>query len=86
MWTQPDRLEKARKEAGLSQAELAERIDVARSTVSNYESATYRKRRKDIVLRAWAAACEVPFEWLRDDLDLREHASGWTGDRELVAA
>jgi transcriptional regulator with XRE-family HTH domain len=58
-----DRCRKAREHAELTQEELADRIEVARSTVSAYESgATLRPRR--IVLRQWALACGVDPEWL----------------------
>ena len=53
-WTSADRLEKARKDAGLSGSELAECIGVSRSTIVNYESPNYSKKRRPIVLKAWA--------------------------------
>ena len=74
-WTVTDRLAKARQVAGLSGAELAQRIGVARSTIVNYESPTYETR-KDLVLREWARVCDVSFEWLKGELDLREQPLG----------
>lgn len=52
-WTVHDRCRKARESAELDQAELAERMEVSRATVSNYETGfvTYLR---PIVLRAWA--------------------------------
>lgn len=88
-WSLADRLEKARKKTGLSQAAFAAEIDVARSTVVNYEKDDYERARKPIVLKAWAQRCDVPIEWLLGELDLRDqqvHASGWTEARVLVAA
>lgn len=64
-WSVHDRCRKAREDAGLDQAELAARIDVSRATISNYETG-YVKAVRPIVLRAWALATAVPFEWLRD--------------------
>lgn len=60
-----DRLRKAREEAGLEQRELADRIAVSRGTIGNYESG--QTPPKVIVLRAWAAVCDVDEEWLIGD-------------------
>lgn len=61
-FTVSDRCRKAREIAGLEQQELADRIEVSRGTISNYETAAVAPRR--IVLRAWAFACGVDFDWL----------------------
>lgn len=61
-WSVPDRLRKAREHAGLEQGELAESIDVSRTTVSNYERGHVNPRK--IVVRQWALRTGVPFEWL----------------------
>lgn len=58
-----DRCRKAREFAELEQAQLAERIYVDRQTVGNYERGTV-KALKPLVLRQWALACGVSFEWL----------------------
>ena len=64
-WNIHDRCRKAREVAGLDQAQLAERIEVSRATISNYETGFVTKLRP-IVLRQWALATGVPIEWLRD--------------------
>lgn len=64
-WTVHDRCRKAREFAVLDQGELADRIEVSRTTISNYETGHVTHLRP-IVLRQWALACGVPFEWLRD--------------------
>lgn len=61
-WTQGDRLRKAREAAGLDQNELAERIDISRRTVGNYESDRVEARM--IVLKQWALATGVDLAWL----------------------
>lgn len=58
-----DRIRRARRHAGLSQAALAERVNVRRSAVSNWESAN------DVLpslqhLLAIATVCRVSLEWL----------------------
>lgn len=57
-----DRLRKSREFAGLEQGELAEDIEVGRSTIGNYETGRVTPRR--IVVRQWALRCGVSFEWL----------------------
>lgn len=61
-WRLQDRLERARKEAGLDQTELALRMDVSRNTVNRAESGIAVPRR--IVLNAWALATGVDRKWL----------------------
>ena len=58
-----ERIRRARRKAGLSQAALADLVKVRRSAVSNWESA------KDVLpsmqnLVAIAQACRVSIEWL----------------------
>ncbi len=58
-----ERIRRARRKAGLSQAALAELVKVQRSAVSNWESA------KEVLpsmqnLVAIARACHVSIEWL----------------------
>ena len=60
-WTLADHLRKAREHAGLEQVELAERMGVARNTVSRYEQAISEP--KWYVVRMWAEATGVPLEW-----------------------
>lgn len=58
-----DRCQKARDWAELEQEELADRIDVSRATVSNYETGATTHLKK-LVLRQWALACGVDYDWL----------------------
>lgn len=63
----PDRLRKAREVTGLTQAELADELGIARSSVANYEAGTTSPRR--IVLKAYALRTRVPVEWLEHGVD-----------------
>lgn len=66
-FTVHDRLRKAREFAGLEQGELADLLEVARSTVSNYETGA-TTRLKSYVLRRWAELCNVDYEWILSDV------------------
>ena len=73
-----ERIRRARRKAGLSQAALADLVKVRRSAVSNWESA------KDVLpsmqnLVAIAQACRVSIDWLGTG------RGGVTGDPEALA-
>lgn len=73
-----ERIRRARRKAGLSQAALADLVKVRRSAVSNWESA------KDVLpsmqnLVAIAEACRVSIEWLGTG------RGGMTSDPEALA-
>ena len=57
------RLRIAREYVGLDQDQLAQRMEVTRSTISNAENGHGSPRRSTI--NAWALACGVPATWLR---------------------
>ena len=63
-WTLGDRLIKARKHAGLSQAEMADYLGVSRAAISAWENDENEPRAS--VLRRWALRCEVTLDWLID--------------------
>lgn len=85
-----ERIRRARRKAGLSQAGLADLVKVRRSAVSNWESAT------DVMptmqnLVSIARACDVSIEWLgtgRGGISSDEEALADipTADAELVDA
>ena len=56
------RLRIAREWAGLDQEELAERMEVTRSTISNAETGKVTPSRSTI--RNWSLCCGVPREWI----------------------
>jgi transcriptional regulator with XRE-family HTH domain len=62
-WTMADRLRKSREDLGLDQQQMAERLGIARQSVSNYERGHTRPLR--LILRQWALATGVPEWWLR---------------------
>lgn len=66
-----DRVREARKEAGLSQADLAKRVRVHKSEISNYENGTHPAYWNLIEL---ARALNVSLDWL----------CGLSSKRELV--
>lgn len=58
-----ERIRRARRKVGMSQAALAERLHVRRSAVSNWESANdVHPSMQNLI--AIARACEVSLEWL----------------------
>jgi transcriptional regulator with XRE-family HTH domain len=57
-----DRIRHARKEAGLNQAGLAERVGVSQPAVANWESGVHDPRR--LMLAKIADALNVPADWL----------------------
>ncbi|WP_230074902.1 helix-turn-helix domain-containing protein, partial [Rhodococcoides fascians] len=61
-WLPHDRLEKARRHAGLNQDELAERLGMSRRTVGSYEAGAREPKRP--ILIAWAMATGVNLRWL----------------------
>ena len=71
------RLHLARFMAGLEMQELADRMDISRGTVSNYEDAGYTRQRQRSTIRLWALATGYPFEWLADGVPT-------SGDGETV--
>ena len=73
-----ERIRRARRRAELSQAELARRIKVQRSAVSNWESASeILPSMQNLV--AIAQACRVSIEWLGTG------RGGMTSDPEALA-
>lgn len=65
-----DRVSLARHHAGLEQGQLAERLGIARNTISNYEDRKYMRRRNPLYLRAIARACGVDETWLIQGVEL----------------
>lgn len=68
VWTMGDRFRKAREDAGLTQQELADALDVDRNTISAYEM-DLRKRPQKGTVKRWAIRCGVPVEWLLGGID-----------------
>ncbi len=69
------RMRIAREHAGLEQAELAGRIGISRTSVSNAEKGKYQPRQ--ITINAWAFATGVPATWLETGVD--PHPAGPDG-------
>lgn len=65
-WSVGDRMAKARKDAGLSQEDMANRLGVKLPTVSTWERDFRQPREMLTVLASWAAICGVPRWWLID--------------------
>ena len=61
-WTLSDRMWKARKDAGLSPAQIADLIGISRKSVWTYETGTTKPLRP--ILKAWAEVTGTYIEWL----------------------
>lgn len=61
-FTLGDRLRKAREVTGMTQGQLAQRIGVARNTVTRSEVGATEPTR--LVLRAWSEVTGVPLQWI----------------------
>lgn len=71
------RLRIAREFAGLEQDQLAEAIGVSRNTISNAEKG--RVRARDITINAWALACGVPRDWIKNGTQPEDRPDGGSG-------
>ena len=59
-----DLIKKKRKEAGLTQDELAKRLDVTKSTLSKWESSRIHNMRRDNIVSLSNALCISPIDLL----------------------
>ena len=80
-WTVQDRLRKARESAGLSVADLADRLAVHRNTVTGWEHANKKRGVPRTVLLAYSAETGVDVEWLErgDEYAPAEQGIGYSG-------
>lgn len=62
-----DRLAKALRLAAITSNEMADHLDVSRTTISNYINGRTQPKRS--VLRDWALRTGVPLEWLETGKD-----------------
>lgn len=67
VWTQGDRLRKARMLTGMTVREFATHIGVSHGTVTSAE--TDARAVRPITFKAWALATGVPTEWLREGVE-----------------
>ena len=81
-----DRLRRARRNAGLSQAEMAARLDVTPSRYGGWESDAARPWDIVDVARRVAEATDVPASWLLgvDSSGIARNLSGIIAPRELA--
>ena len=61
-WDMADRMRKSLRDAGLSVQEMAEYLDVSRTSVSNWINGRIDPSRQ--TLRLWALRTGVSYEWL----------------------
>lgn len=67
VWTQGDRLRKARQMTGMTTRQFALELGVSQGTVTSAENDNTKVRM--ITLKAWALATGVPIEWLQFGID-----------------
>jgi transcriptional regulator with XRE-family HTH domain len=60
---QADRMRKALREAGIGVQEMADYLEVSRTTVSNWINGRHPPSKP--ALKLWAIKCDVDHEWLR---------------------
>lgn len=87
-WTLGDRLEKALHAAGMRVEDMADELEISRSTVSRW---THDKGHvRTIYLKQWALRTGVPYEWLRSGTlkrgNTRQYSETTRGSRRKVAA
>lgn len=78
VWTLGERLAKARREAGLEQADMAKEIGLSRVTIGNYETGTTNPQKPTVLL--WAAITGVDAGWLLTGSDHGDRRSACTSD------
>ena len=83
-----ERIRRSRRQAGMSQVQLAEAINVRRSAVSNWESANEVPPTMANLV-AIAKACNVSLDWLgtgRGTMSIDDMDDIQTADAELIDA
>lgn len=85
-WTFGDRLRKARRAAGLSQAELAKLLGVGTSRLSGWEADASRPRDIIAVARQVEDATGIPADWLVGLSTAWTLALGLQGEPEAIGA
>jgi transcriptional regulator with XRE-family HTH domain len=95
VWTTGERMAKARRDAGLSQAEMAALLTtpdrpVSKQTVSNWEKGVNQPRQFQQVLDQWAEVTHVSVLWLLGFEDAAtlptDTRSGSSVERVLIGA
>ena len=77
------RIKDRRKQLGLTQSELGERLGINQSTINRYERGTIEND-KMIILSPLAEALHVPVEWLTGDTDQMTSAVSDKLDLEII--
>src|SRR5712664_1096210 len=83
VWDLPDRMRKALRHAGVEVQEMAEYLDVSRSTVSNWINGRIGPSTQ--TLRLWAMRTGVPYAWLKDGSEVRTREFLHAAPLELAA-
>ena len=63
-WTLGERMGKARRLAGYTQAQMAALLEVSAPTVSSWETAVRQPQHQFDMLRRWAELTNVDYRWL----------------------
>ena len=72
-WDVADRLRKALRHAGIGVTEMADYLDVSRTSVSNWINGRIEPSVQ--TLRLWALRTGVPYEWLAGDRDFHRRGA-----------
>lgn len=79
LWTLGELMEKARRDARISTAQMAFHFGVHRKTINNWESGRTHPSRADIFV--WAERCNQPWFTLDGIRDLLRDGLRWITDR-----
>lgn len=81
VWDLADRMRKALRDSGVSVQEMADYLDVSRTTISNWING--RRPPPVAALRLWAMQTGVDYEWLSGDEDPKSGGASPTTRRRI---
>lgn len=82
IWTLGDRLAKAREHAGLTQLEMAERLQIGRRSITRYETNSAPPR---AIVLAYSTVTGIPMWWFDGPEDEASATTWYTAPLPLAA-